>query len=63
MGEKAFQEEDPVCKSLREGSRTEAKLREFQVVPHQRREIGTIGMRPEGKEGADQGGGFTASRG
>jgi len=34
-GEKAFQEEDPVRKSLREGSRTEAKSREFQVVPHQ----------------------------
>lgn len=34
-GEKAFQEEDPVRKSLREGSRTEAKPREFQVVPHQ----------------------------
>ena len=34
-GEKAFQEEDPVHKSLREGSRTEAKPREFQVVPHQ----------------------------
>jgi len=62
-GEKAFQEEDPVRKSLREGSRTEAKSREFQVVPHQWWEIGTVGMRPECKEKVDQGGGFTVSHG